>query len=72
MLKRNNSEAKLLHRVDGVSSLTLTNPLHRIVVQPSSGQKEMLLKPNQRTKKAVEKEKERKKGVRNTQLNASK
>lgn len=61
MLQKSNSAVNLPRYENGISSSTLTNPLHRIVVQPSSAQKGMPSDPNQRTK-----ETEKKKRIRKT------
>lgn len=52
MLMRNNSAADLHHQVTGVSFSTLTNLLHRIVLQPSADEKEMPSGVTQKTKQA--------------------
>lgn len=49
MLRRNNNEANLPHQASGISFSTLTNLLHKIVLQPSSDQQEISLVPIQRT-----------------------
>jgi hypothetical protein len=56
MPKKSNSAVNLPRYENGISSSTLTNPLHRIFVQPSSAQKGMPSDPNQRTKETEKKE----------------